>query len=149
MKQNPDVVGVHPALTPQSTTHWKQLIHDGTENLYKIKMFDNIFSCYRASWFNQIGRFDRRMTYAWGVDGETGYKSRRDGKILLLDNRYQVEKVTDIGYKMNRMNMSAKDRAMNAYNEMARILTKKYGEYNRVVFGPGIQNKEVYIPKFD
>jgi glycosyltransferase involved in cell wall biosynthesis len=142
MKRDKKVVGVHPGLTKESTTHWKHLLDDGTKNIYKVNMIDNIFSCYRASWFNKIGRFDEDFTYGWGIDIETSFKAK--GKTLLLDLNYLVEKVANIGYKMNRMNMTSAERQNNAYIEMDAILRKKYGsDYNRILC-EGLQEKSIY-----
>lgn len=148
MSSNDDIVGVHPALTSNSTTHWKQMITDGSDsNIYKVGIIDNIFSCYRADWFNSIGRFDRAQTFAWGIDAETCYRARTEKKQILLDNRFLVEKITDIGYTMNRMNMMGATRKQLAYQQMIKILTEKYGDYESKLFGKHSHYKELYQPK--
>lgn len=146
MKKDDRVVGVHPALTKSSTTHWKQLITDGSDRLSRVEMIDNIFSCYRADWFNSIGRFDSSLTYAWGIDIETGYISRKQKKILLVDNRFLVEKITNIGYKLKRMNMTAEQRTAKASEQMRSILRKKYGDkWGDLLCPKSLFNKNSYI----
>jgi glycosyltransferase involved in cell wall biosynthesis len=113
-----DVVGVHPSLTSSSTTSWKQFINTPNKCNEHVYFIDNIFSCYRATWFNKIGRFNPKLTYAWGIDIETGYFASIDKKKIILDNSIQVEKETDIDYKMNRMKMSSNERTKNASKQM-------------------------------
>jgi len=76
MQSDDDIVGVHPALTKSSTTHWKHLITQGGTEPRQVFMIDNIASLYRADWFDSIGRFDKRLIYGWGIDLETGYIAR-------------------------------------------------------------------------
>lgn len=138
----PNVVGVHPSLTTDSTTHWKHM-QNRKMGLRLTNMMDNIFSVYRADWFNSIGRFEPSMTYAWGIDMETCYFARRDGRKLVINDDIQVKKVTNIGYTMDRMNMSSGDRFKNARAQIEEYFTKKYGaKYNDVV------SKAHRIPEF-
>lgn len=127
MDANPEAVGIHPALTGDSTTHWSHMIARGGNEPRQTWMIDNIASLYRADWFNSIGRFDKAMTYAWGIDLETCYKARVQNRSLWIDERVHVKKVTNIGYSMDRMNMSAGDRSIRASQNMAEVLQHKYG----------------------
>jgi len=90
-------------------------------------MVDNIASLYRADWFDAQGRWDARLVYAHGIDLEMCYWARKQGKSLWVDERVQVEKITNIGYTMNRMNMSALQRAANAQANMDHVLIPRYG----------------------
>ena len=135
MKEDNDVVGVHPSLTPSSTTHWKHLINTPDKCKEHVYFVDNIFSCYRASWFNKIKRFNPKLTYAWGIDIETGYFADVDRKKIVLDNSIQVEKETDIGYKMNRMKMSSIERIHNASKQIDEYFIEKYGvNYKKLLY---------------
>lgn len=125
--EDPQAVGVHPALTTDSTTAWKHLITRGGSQPRQTWMIDNIASLYRADWFNSIGRFDPTMTYGWGIDLETCYKARRAGYTLWVHEGCRVKKVTDIGYTMNRMNMAADVRRFLASRNMDQVLSMKYG----------------------
>lgn len=125
---NKDAVGIHPSLTKDSTTAWGHLINRGENKPRRTWMIDNIASLYRADWFDSIGRFDKEMIYAWGVDLETCYLARKQEKSIWVDERIQVEKINNIGYTMNRMNMSAEDRSVLADKNMREILEKKYGK---------------------
>ena len=127
MKNDPSVVGVHPSLTADSTTWWDHMKNDSTKTLEQVYFVDNIFSCYKASWFDKIGRFQPNLTYAWGIDIETGYFADRDNKKIILDHSVQVKKETNIGYKMDRMNMTADDRKAKATKEMEDYFEKTYG----------------------
>lgn len=123
-----DIVGVHPSLTVDSTTHWKQLITQLPPKIRQTNMIDNIFSMYRADWFNSIGRFDPQQTYAWGIDIETSYLARKEGKKVVVLDGILVRKISNIGYTINRMNMSADQRIVNASKQMNSRLTEKYGQ---------------------
>lgn len=125
---NPDAVGIHPALTADSTTHWTHMLTRGEDAPRQTWMIDNIASMYRAEWFDEIGWFDERLTYAWGIDLETCWLARRMKRSLWIDERCRVRKVTDIGYAMNRMNMSAADRQTKATENMHAVLSAKYGQ---------------------
>lgn len=134
LRDDPNAVGVHPALTSDSTTAWSHLITRGGSQPRKTWMIDNIASLYRADWFNKIGRFDPAMVYGWGIDLETCYKARKEGRSLWVHEGSQVKKVTDIGYKMQRMNMSAQARRFLASRNMNDIMSQKYGrEWQRVI----------------
>lgn len=128
MDDNPNVVGVHPALTKDSTTAWEHLKFRDTGTFRKTWMIDNIFSIYRADWFDSIGGFDKNLIYAWGIDLETCYLARQQGKELYVYQGECIIKKTDIGYNMDRMNMSAPERSKKAADNMNDILGKKYGE---------------------
>lgn len=124
----PHAVACHPRLTEDSTTSWNHMKGiQKKDGFTRTWMIDNIASLYRADWFDSIGRFDPSLTYAWGIDLETCWKARRDGKTIWLSESVPVKKVTDIGYSMNRMNQSAEDRRQKAGAQMAEILSKRYG----------------------
>jgi len=116
------VVGVHSMLTKDSTTHWEHLKEWG-----KTWFIDNISSLYRADWFNSIGRFDPNLIYAWGIDLETSYIARTTKKLLWVEEDSVVRKITDVGYRMERMNMSAQDRQAKASANMEDIFRERYG----------------------
>jgi len=122
MQSSYNIVGCHPRLTENSTTHWQHMKKSG-----KTWFIDNIASLYRAEWFNSIGRFDPALIYAWGIDLETCYKARQQGKELYICDDAEVKKVTDIGYKMDRMNMSAEVRRQKAGANMEQIFSERYG----------------------
>jgi hypothetical protein len=124
---DPNAVGVHPALIPDSTTAWDHLKTRGGDGPRRTWMIDNIASLYRAEWFDSIGRFDPALVYAWGIDLETCWKARRDGRGLYVHEGCKVRKVTDIGYTMGRMNMSAVERRAKAGANMAAVLSNRYG----------------------
>jgi len=129
LEKSYSAVGIHPALTEDSTTSWNHMksANGLAHGFRQTWMIDNIASLWRADWFNSIGRFDPRLTYAWGIDLETAYKARSAGKTLWICDDVKVKKVTDIGYKMGRMGMTADERKENARKEMNDVFTEKYG----------------------
>ena len=128
LQNDKNAVAVHPSLSTQSTTAWKHLKNRGTNCVRRTWMIDNIASLYRADWFNEIGRFDKELVYAWGIDLETCYLARQQGRSIWIDDRVLVEKISDIGYKMKRMGMSSTKRKQLARQNMLQILGKKYGK---------------------
>jgi hypothetical protein len=102
-------------------------------------MIDNIASLYRADWFDGIGRFDPALIYGWGIDLETCYKARQDGRTLWVHEGASMKKVTDIGYTMKRMNMTAEARRFLASRNMDQVLSTKYGkDWRKVILGTNI-----------
>lgn len=134
LQSNDNAVGIHPALTPDSTTSWTHLITRGGDQPRRTFMIDNIFSMYRSDWFDSIGWFDPELRYAWGIDLETCWKARSQGRELYVHEGIHIRKVTDIGYRMERMRMSADERSRLAGQNMTIVLERKYGSqwWNRM-----------------
>lgn len=128
LQKDCNAVGVHPALTKDSTTSWTHLITRGGDQPRRTFMLDNIFSCFRADWFDSIGWFDPNMRYAWGIDLETCWIARAQGRSLWVHEGVQIRKITNIGYSLNRMNMSADERNRLAGDNMRFYLSQKYGD---------------------
>ena len=125
---DPQAVGVHPALTEDSTTAWKHLLARGGDQPRRTWMIDNIASLWRAEWFNAQGGFDPELRYGWGIDLETCWKARQQEKTLWVHEGCWVKKVTDIGYTMGRMNMTAAERVRLAGENMDHVLRCRYGK---------------------
>lgn len=123
----PESVVVHPALTTDSTTALKHLIAQQEAAYRKTFLVDNIAALWRADWLNSVGRFDPLLTFGWGVLPETCWKARRDGKELYIHEGVQIKKVTDIGYTMDRMGMTAEERRIRASAQVKGILGTRYG----------------------
>lgn len=142
LKLNPSAVGIHPSLTKDTTTSWDHLItRDGYEPR-ETWMIDNIASLYRASWFDRNGRFDRSMVYGWGIDLETCWRARDQNRTLWVDERVRMKKVTDIGYAMNRMNMTDGERKVKAGQNMCDVLSKRYGvRWREMMYGEGADDR--------
>ena len=127
LQQNKNAVGVHPALTADSTTSWTHLVTRGGDDPRRTWMIDNICSMYRTDWFDSIGWFDPELRYAWGIDLETCWLARSQGRELYVHEGTRVRKITNIAYRMERMRMSADDRSRLAGQNMEIILERKYG----------------------
>lgn len=124
-----NAVGVHPALTDDSTTDWTEMKTRGGDAPRPIWHLDNLFAMYRADWFNKIGRFDPELTYAHGPDLETGWYARDQGRGLYIHEGVQIRKISQIGYIMDRMHMTTAQRNANAMEEMQRVLGRKWGAW--------------------
>jgi len=126
---DPNAVGIHPALTDDSTTDWTEMKTRGGKGHRPIWHLDNLFAMYRADWFNSIGRFDPELTYAHGPDLETGWYARHEGRGLYIHEDVQIRKISQIGYVMDRMHMTTAQRNANAMEEMQRVLGRKWGTW--------------------
>lgn len=123
---DPNAVIVHPALTKDSTTSWKHMITRMPRGKRQTWMVDNIASLVRANWFKK-NKFDPDLIYGWGIDLEMCWKARTQGRTIWISESSCIKKETNIGYKMNRMNMSARDREFRASENANQVFTEKYG----------------------
>lgn len=121
-------VGVHPSLTQDSTTAWEHLMNSGRNIPRETWMIDNIASLWKADFFDAVGRFDPHLVYGWGIDLELSYLALESDHKIFVHDGVQVEKITNIGYKMDRMNMHSNEREVRARMNMNHILSAKYGE---------------------
>lgn len=122
-----NAVAVQPALTKDSTTPYKHLITRGGDKPERTWLIDNMASMYRADWFDSIGRFNKQLTFAWGLDRETCYKARQQGRGIYIHEGVKVRFVRDIAYSMDRMNMEANDRHKLASRQVAEVFETQYG----------------------
>lgn len=128
MLENEDAVMMSPALTLESTTTWNHLKTHNRTKPERVWMIDNLAALYRAEWLDSIGRLDRAQTFAWGVDLEASFIARAQGKHIYRDDRVMIQKVSQIGYRLNRMGMPEKERGKQARKQMKDTLTKKFGK---------------------
>lgn len=131
--EHPEAVGVHPALTKDSTTSWEHLKTAGETR--PVWMLDNIAALWSAAWFDSVGGLDPRFIYGWGPDLELSYLARTQGQSLWVSEPAGVKKITDIAYSMNRMNMSAETRKQLARQNMQEVMEQKYGpDWNGLMY---------------
>jgi len=129
LETHPDAVGIMPALKVESDIEvWRHMLSNGGTEPRQVKGLDNLFTMWRADWFNEIGRFDPELIYGWGLAEETAWKARRDGRTMWIDERVRMVKHQDIGYKMDRMNMTAQERRLYGMQNVCSVMEKKYGE---------------------
>jgi hypothetical protein len=83
---------------------------------------------YNAEHFNRLGRWDEELTYGWGISAESYYFARKEGLHIYNHDGYVMRKETGIGYEMDRMGMTFKERQSLAIDEVKRIFTPKYGK---------------------
>jgi GT2 family glycosyltransferase len=76
----------------------------------------------------QIGGFRKEVTMMWGVHGECNMLARKNGWHIYVHDGYVMHKESNIGYKMDRMNMTAEDRASQAQREKEKVYIPIYGE---------------------
>ena len=127
---------VHPAIEFNYHQAWSDVMspRDG-DSLRRVRRIDFISTLFRAKHLNAIGRFRPELTMMWGVPGECNWKARKAGLHIYIHDGYIMKKDTDIGYDMDRMNMSAKERRNLASAESDRVLEPIYGKNYRDRFG--------------
>jgi len=129
LDKNRKAAVIHAALTKDSTTALaEQMMDRGTGKPRRTYLVDNIAALWRADYLNRIGRFREELTMGWGVLPEVCWEARRDRKTIWIHEGTLIKKVSNIGYTMNRMNMTAKERGKLASAEARRILEPIYGE---------------------
>ena len=126
----PEAVMAHAALTSDSTTAYDNMLTrfnagPGPRRTWRLDMLATLV---RADWLNGIGRFDPNLTYAWGVPQETSYLARLQGRGIWICEATKIKKVSQIGYDMDRMGMTEKERSARAGAEKKRVLSRKYGD---------------------
>jgi hypothetical protein len=126
LTSDPNAAGAHAALTVGSTTAWKHMKNRHSGGNRQTWMIDNIASMYRADFFD-AHPFDPRLIYGHGIDLEICYMARKENRSLWICEGAEVEKITDIGYTMQRMNMTADERNRKAMANMKEILVPQYG----------------------
>lgn len=133
--EKPDAVAVHAALTQDSTTAhtnmWERPKVNCPRQTFRL---DFLATLVRADWLNSIGRFDPDLTYAWGTPQETCWLARKQNRSLWIHEGIKIKKVSQIGYAMDRMNMTEEERRDKALAEKTAVLTKKYGDdwFNKI-----------------
>ena len=75
----------------------------------------------------EIGEFREDVTMMWGVHGECNMLARKKGWHIYVHDGYVMHKESNIGYKMDRMNMTAEDRANLAQREKEKVYIPIYG----------------------
>lgn len=128
LKDNKDAVVVIPALSKDSDIYWEHLKNRGSKDLRRTWFIDNIAPLWRADWLDRNGRVNKDLIYAYGVDLEMCWKARKQNKSILINESIEIKKDTNIGYLMNRMNMTLKDRERLGLENVEKIMSKKYGE---------------------
>jgi hypothetical protein len=96
---------------------------------------DYISVLFSAEKLNSIGRYRKELTMMWGVPGECNWKARKNGWHIYIHDGYRMKKDTDVGYTMDRMGMTAKERRSLASAESDKVLEPIYGKNYREKFG--------------
>lgn len=133
--KNPDTFAVSPSVNFPKHCAWEKWMAPRENSTYrKIWGMDYICALIRAEKYHKLGGFRPELIYMWGVPGEMNWKARKNGWKLYINDAYEIEKYTDIGYEMDRMNMSAEDRRRLAAANSDEILNSIYGEGYRERF---------------
>ena len=119
---------VQPSIHFTSKEAWSKWLEPRKKKIARrIWGVDYISTLFRAEYFNAIGRFRKELPMMWGTIGECNYKARKAGYHIYVHDGYTMRKITDIGYTMNRMNMSSVERRDKATREANAILEPIYG----------------------
>jgi len=123
-----DVYAVSPAVIFNDSA-WSQWMSPRTPpTVRRVWGVDYLCALIDAKKYHEIGGLRPELTMMWGNIGECNWKARQKGWKILVNDNYVVEKETNIGYTMDRMNMTAKDRGRLATEQCENILAPIYGE---------------------
>ena len=97
-----DTFAVHPAVD-FSFSAWEQWMspryNDGI-GTRRIWGMDYIAVLMSAEKYHLLGGFRPELTMGWGIPGEMNWEARGNGWKLYIDDRYVIQKETDVGYEM-------------------------------------------------
>jgi len=127
MENDPLAFLVHPALNIDYGA-WKQIMQPMTSGPRRVFGVEGVCPFYRASMFNELGRWRKELTYGWGMGPELDFLARKRGWHIYMLDSYTMEKKSEIGYHIGRMNMLARERRLSAARERDKILIPVYGE---------------------
>ena len=126
---------VQPSINFVSDEAWSMWLEPRKRPLpRRIWGVDYISTLFREEYFNKIGGFRKELPMMWGAIGECNYKARKEGYHLYVHDGYTMKKITNIGYTMERMNMSSTDRKNLATKQADGVLIPIYGKNYRDIF---------------
>ena len=136
LEDDPLAYAVQPSILFDGEEAWHPLLYPRMPlKKRRIWGIDYISTLFRAEYFNKIGRYRKELTMMWGVPGECNWKARKNGWHIYVHDGYTMKKHTNLGYDMDRMNMTAAERRELASAESDRILEPLYGKDYRERFG--------------
>ena len=106
-EEDPLAFEVHPAMDIDYGA-WVEMMRPRKGGPRRVFGVEGICPIYRASMFDELGRWRKELTYGWGHGPELDYLARKRGWHIYIDDRYVMNKYTWVGYHMDRMNMTAK-----------------------------------------
>jgi len=126
---------VQPSIKFVSNEAWSRWLEPRKRPLpRRVWGVDYISTLFRAEYFHNIGGFRKELPMMWGAIGECNYKARKAGYHLYVHDGYTMRKITNIGYTMERMNMSSTDRKNLATKQADGVLIPIYGKNYRDKF---------------
>lgn len=135
----PDTFAVSPAVKFPKHGAWERWmapreLSKGGSSRRRTWGMDYISVLIDAEKYHKLGGFRPQLTYMWGVPGEMNWQARKHGWKLYINDEYIITKETDIGYEMDRMNMTAQERRENASKQCDDVLIPIYGKDFREKF---------------
>jgi len=129
MRNDPKTYAVSPAFTFNWSAwdHWMSP-REGKDSPRRVWGIDYIAALIDKEKLKKIGGFRKELTMMWGVQGECNMLARKEGWHIYVHDGYTMHKESNIGYKMNRMNMTADERATLATKEKEAVLEEIYGK---------------------
>lgn len=108
---------------------WKELLEPRTPpEPRRVWALESIAAIFRASMFNELGRWNENLTRGWGIGSENYFLARKRGWHIYTHDGYCMNKDTFVGYEMGRMNETGEERSVKATEECDREFIPKYGE---------------------
>jgi GT2 family glycosyltransferase len=107
---------------------WKNLLEPLSSGVpRRVWATDYACTLYRADRFHQLGLWNKNLTRGWGVGSENFYLARKEGWHIYNHDGIVMFHDQGIGYQMERMKETAKERARKATEECDREFIPKYG----------------------
>lgn len=92
---------------------------------------DYVCTLFKASWFDQLGRWRKEFTRGWGVGMENFYLARKAGYHIYTHDGYIMLHDTGVAYRMGRMSETYKERQTRAVKEIDKVMIPIYGKRYR------------------
>jgi hypothetical protein len=110
---------------------WEELLAPQPEGLpRRIYALESICPLFNSKYFTMEEYWREELTFGWGL-GEIYWKARKNGLHHYTHDGIVMYKDTWIGYRKDRMNMSAEERCQLAGDECDKVLIPIYGENYR------------------
>jgi len=127
MEQNPQIGMLHPSLTLDSPTGWRNMLHQPARILSYEWMIDIIAPVIRADVWKMVGGFDENFSRGWGMDWDFCYKMYKKGYVGAVDHQTQMRHLLGGTYRSGKADEPDDIRTVKAEEEAEKYLSAKHG----------------------
>jgi len=127
MESDPKVGMLHPSLTHDSPTGWRNMLNRGDRAFTYDWMIDIIAPVIRLDLWKKLGGFDENFSRGWGMDWDFCYRMYKAGYVGMVDHRVQMRHLLGGTYRTGNAPETDEARTMKAEDEAEKYMTNKYG----------------------